>query len=712
MTANMLFCLPFQGLDSDDEGEGMDTVQTQAVESSPAVQRKKALQQRRSASHSAKKQRRTDSPVSDSTDDDNMLEDDDEEEAPPRITLDDDSPAEEEEDESITERSYSRTPVLRSPSTEAPSNQQADDVSDGSSRRRKRSVVVPTPRVTSKRRLPSADFVQPNQRAPRPQHVSTPPESTQQKPLPARLGLQPKKIAVMQASFFSKPRKDEAIVEDMRPQPRRELRQAIAPQTKQYETQYNQQIAEHPTVPDEQYLPQYKPLREWKPVPLDQSLVHGQEGKNVDFGLAMGRSFRATFGPQGQLVTIGGLQPLGKSSPSPHPSKINISVPRTLEGPLSAERDAAAKALRIQHNFTDLVQEEAGLPYAATLSHLRFQHFADGFHTRDSSEEALLWRLGKALFDEISLGLPGDVTPEVETRVAQLRRRDAFSAWLREAVAASVEQDLKRSPATSTSARGFGTIFSLLTGHQIERACQAALSDGNTRLATVMAQAGGDDEFRADIKTQVSKWREARAEPFIDKDLRKVYEILSGNVNISHGINGSGTTDTSEEIKISQGLDWKRAFAIRFWYADYQSGISQAVAQYDADLKADEELAGPVPAHKLADSQASSWQLADDGSVKDVLYEFIKLYSDYSKPLEDALASRAASSSPFTYRRAWHLYQVISKSLQIRNFEDVDADGFSLLAQQLTLDYAAELERLELWEWSAFILLHLLDSGV
>jgi nuclear pore complex protein Nup98-Nup96 len=45
--------------------------------------------------------------------------------------------------------------------------------------------------------------------------------------------------------------------------------------------------------------------RKYARVALDKSTVNGNEGSRVDAGLAMGRSFRCSWGPNGELVHFG-----------------------------------------------------------------------------------------------------------------------------------------------------------------------------------------------------------------------------------------------------------------------------------------------------------------------------------------------------------------------------------------------------------------------
>ena len=136
----------------------------------------------------------------------------DEQQAPPKATLED-AMAETEPDDQHTSRSFSRTPTARSPETNGSDSQQsgAGAHSDDERSRRKRSVVVPTPRFAPSSRL-RALASPAKSRADALGHLSSPGQSSRPdhgdhtyRPMAWRLGLEPKKLAVMQASLFSKP---------------------------------------------------------------------------------------------------------------------------------------------------------------------------------------------------------------------------------------------------------------------------------------------------------------------------------------------------------------------------------------------------------------------------------------------------------------------------------------------------------------------------
>lgn len=401
------------------------------------------------------------------------------------------------------------------------------------------------------------------------------------------------------------------------------------------------------------------------------------------------------------------------------PSRYFQALVRTLTSYRSTPRikndhvKAATQLLELQLEHSDISSEAdpSVLPLASTLNTLRFHHFLSKVRSAGPSEHANLWRLGCALFDEIDLRLPDTFSSETQQRVSLIRRRDAFSAWLKTAVAPAVEDELRELASSgSASAPVPATIFALLSGHQVERACQSAISNGDVRLATLLAQTGGDDEFRAHVDLQIQKWREYRVDPHIAKDYRKIYELLSGNVGTSKGIQGSSSTDSSEDITISEGLDWKRAMALRFWYARSDTTISNAVTAYDQDVGEDARLSKPLPEHALV-SEGKEWQLPQSSATQDALYELIQLYTDRSRSLEAALSPRCFSASPVDFLQPWHLYELLARAMRVRDFEDADpTTGYSAKAELLAESYADQLERAGLWTWSAFVYLHLEGS--
>ena len=312
-----------------------------------------------------------------------------------------------------------------------------------------------------------------------------------------------------------------------------------------------------------------------------------------------------------------------------------------------------------------------------------------------------------------------DLASGVVHRLTEVRRRKRLEKWLEDVVRGDVEEQLREIAAGGVTDAGAKRIFALLSGHQIERACEAAMDSKDFRLATLLSQAGGDDSFRADIVLQLAKWKEYRVDSHISKGYRRIYEILSGNVGISAGNSEGDKIDQSPTIHMSEGLDWKRAFGLQLWYGKFQATVSTSLAKYEESTTADLKVASPLPLYLEKPSTASTvspkWKAAPT-PPSDPLFEMIKLYTDPSHSLESVLLPRNFTSSPLDYRLPWHLYIIFSRVLRKRDFGDRielgdeamgEPEGNSVRADMVTEGYASQLEGEGLWSWAIFILLHL-----
>lgn len=406
--------------------------------------------------------------------------------------------------------------------------------------------------------------------------------------------------------------------------------------------------------------------------------------------------------------------------------------------------------LKLQLSHTPIYPATSTSPAPVAVPHpdLRFHHFVASLSASDRSTEANLWRLGHALFDEIQdLELPANgedqADPTQHRYIEDVRRRDLLEQWLADVVRSQVEEELRNivDDSSSTSKRssvGAQRIFTLLSGHQIERACDAALEAGDLRLATLLAQAGGDDAFREDLYLQLSKWREYRVDAHISPAVRRVYEVLCGNVGTSEGRQAGDRADDVKELHVAQGLDWKRAFGLHLWYGTWRAPLATAVARYESAFAAESQVAQPLPEYLVSppmtkDESRSTWRNLDSDPTSaptDPLYQLIKLFTSPTHPLEQALLPRNFGSSPLDYRLPWHLYILFSRVLRRRDFEDrleVDhededlvhgqrdermngaatVEGISVTADRVTESFASQLELNGLWEWASFVLLHL-----
>ncbi|WVQ78080.1 hypothetical protein IAT38_000161 [Cryptococcus sp. DSM 104549] len=447
-------------------------------------------------------------------------------------------------------------------------------------------------------------------------------------------------------------------------------------------------------------LPQLRQPRKYAKVALEGSVVKGGEGVGVDAGLALGRSFRCSWGPNGELVHFGKIGAPSDSFTPQAKAAVFVEKVEILADETKVETSHSHRLLSL-HLENTFVDTSNGVPSATINSDIRFHNFAACFDAGDRSHEASVFRLGVALFDEIDTGLPFDSPKELAQRILSIRRRLALSQWLEEAVAASVDSDL--------IARGEdkpGKVFALLSGHQVERAVETALAGGDMRLATLVSQAGGPHRFKDELFKQLEDWVLYKANPLIAAGYRRLYALLAGITDVVAGDVSRGP-DGCPDVLIAEGLDWKRALGLYLWYGNaFDNPISVVVEAYTEALHSAHPPARPLPAYleKPADS-LRKWNAPTEPT--DVLYNLLRLYSDDTVSLDEALRSRDTSASPYDVRLAWHLYVLLAQVLKKRDFGDREETGYSACADQLTEGYAAQLEGLGEWKWAAFVMLHL-----
>ena len=549
------------------------------------------------------------------------------------------------------------------------------------------------------------------------------------------------------------------------------------------------------TTPPPAQEQQQRPLRPFTLVPLADSCANNHEGSLVDASLALGRSYRVAFGPRGEVVSLRGAyhnNNKSESSSSVQAAKLHVDwIQLVVTGGGDDERAKrdAVRLLRLQLAKTDIYEpghpSAGAAPQAVPSGSLRFHDFANLFQSEQGAgsldsaaaaaaakndQEARLFRLGACLFDEIAdLALDQVVDPASHPYVEAIRRRRLISAWFEDAASSAVEADLTPLPEASPAspAASAKRIFALLSGHQISAACETAIESSNLRLATILAQLGPDalatdDTVRADVALQLEKWREYHVDTFVDDAYRKILELVSGNLGVSPGredLDPKG--DGVDELHVLEGLEWKRALAAGVWYAvpratgaavaGADAGLAEVVERYERAYRADPRVAAPTPDYLLSSSSEGNvsrpWPPPPSSSSSDApldpAFHLLKLFTSPTHPLEAALEPRNFGPSPLDYRLPWHLYMLISRVLQRRDWEDrmelpdegrggdstsededeamaggggrveggdgsvLTLEGNSVTADRVTEAYAMQLEAQGEWHWAAFVLLHI-----
>ncbi|KAH9941590.1 nuclear protein 96-domain-containing protein [Epithele typhae] len=520
-------------------------------------------------------------------------------------------------------------------------------------------------------------------------------------PWARQLGVDPQKMHVMQAALFRMPEEERALkaMNEAQPSKKRLLLPSRARKHSRdsegdglrADSRQRASFA-HDIDPEP-----YRPSRKYVRVESSASAFGGLENAAVDQGLYLGRSFRVGWGPGGTLVHLGDLC-----------------------GPAGTSYTQAARLLTHHLAHTVIEDDADGVPFANPLPALSFASFVSQFPATDHSFEPTLFRLGHALFDSIDFRLNSIPDASVRQRIAEIRRKTELSKWLKMAVSSATDADLRG----QLDAKWSTTVFTLLTGYQVGRACDATMDSGNVKLASLIAQCPGDAAFRGDLEEQLELWRTQKIDAHIDAGTRRIYALLAGIVNTLEGSHGSGL-EQCPDVDLAAGLDWKRAFGLQLWFGmPMDASIAEVFREYDA-LWADDRasVAAPVPWYKerpAAEQSETAWTLPASAQPPDALYALIKLFADSECSLSSILSPFSFGVSPADYRLPWHLYIILSRCLRVRDLADreasgaaegdEDVEGHSPSADLLANSYASQLEQLGMVQEAAFVLLHLESS--
>ena len=395
-----------------------------------------------------------------------------------------------------------------------------------------------------------------------------------------------------------------------------------------------------------------------------------------------------------------------------------------------AESEWTSKLLSHHLTNTYIEPDDDGVPFANPSLALSFSSFSSLYSLNDKTFEASLFRLGNALFDDLDLRLADTIEDDIRDRIHTLRRRDELSRWLQNVVSPTVEAELREGISSDSSAE----VFTWLTGSEVDNAVAAAISAGNVKLATLLAQVGGDDDFRVDILSQLKLWKEQRVDAHISEPTRKVYALLAGIIDVLEGSGpgpGGARIESCADVHISADLDWKRAFGLHLWFSQpVDSSIADVFSSYEAAwTEGGYSVAPPLPWYSENPTSAEpkkKWNLPSTADHHpDALYSMIRLFADPSSSLSTILTPLSFNASPVDYRLCWHLYVIMSRCLRVRDFsdrgdtglqfdpeenEDHRVEGHSPSADLLTNSYSLQLEQLGMIQEAVFVLLHIEGS--
>lgn len=439
---------------------------------------------------------------------------------------------------------------------------------------------------------------------------------------------------------------------------------------------------------------------------------------DVDAGMFMARSFRCSWGPNGELVNIGKVVSASRSSDSStqcvcieFPLKVGEEKKQLVKEGLDLHFACATKWStnnlhgQGQPKSQDFFEgedasarstrpPEYALPSDDNIVRClhKYVAFAESMAKRNPrsaghKSAALLWKLIQAMWgqeygatdseEDLSRVYPlaaRDDTTEAEnfeTFQSVDLRREAISKWFEETVVAAY-------PASEDGAAGpsqYG-VLRLICQHRVVEAAEMAMACGDFRLSTLISQAltyEGSD-FRNLLVNQLSEWEENKTIGFMEPELVLVYSLLAGSVEVL----------TAQQVG---SMPWLACLALFFWY----------VRGPATSLKSALRIYVEAVARDMATGPASRFAEAKD----DLLLEVMKLYVGDAVSLCNVLSPSGFMSARLChldYETSWHLHSVLR------------AIGYKLdrkWESHIHQNFIRQLEGMGLWEEALYVSLNI-----
>ena len=317
----------------------------------------------------------------------------------------------------------------------------------------------------------------------------------------------------------------------------------------------------------------------------------------------------------------------------------------------------------------------------------------------DTEYEKSVWELASILFDDQDPEAYGIPAVQRATYDHRIRKDRLITFW---------EQlcDRPARQAASAATNAEERAIAHLSAHKVVEACDALIQGRDFRLATMVAQIGGDEIMREDMATQIDEWRNLNVLSEMTEPIRTLYSLLAGNTCVCEGKKGP-LEDRAKTFIISElfDLDWKRAFGLRLYYAILaEEPIEAAVVKFFNDLQSDEPKK-PIPWF-LESGTRTPWDDGKPSQREDILWGLLKLYSATKSviptpSIAETFAPHNTTGNPLDTRLSFQLYHALTL-----RFPAVP-DSAPFQADALAWTFATQLDAAGEWLWALYALLHL-----
>ena len=354
------------------------------------------------------------------------------------------------------------------------------------------------------------------------------------------------------------------------------------------------------------------------------------------------------------------------------------------------------ESLSLQKSHTRIVIDH-GVPLAIPQQ-IPLKELASSIKS-GPSEEKSVWSLASILFDELNPSAFGSIPIQDQPSYEHRVRKDKLSEFWSSICFKDAQKAVTNASSAEERAIGY------LSANALVKACQTLIEAKDFRLATLIAQLPADHIMAEDMASQINEWRELCVLSEMTEPIRALYGICAGDVCICEGKKGP-IEDQAKTFVLSQrfGLDWRRAFGLRLWYAiEAGQPIEEAVKLFHEDMRSDEPIK-PIPQFMDNGSKDLPWPDYNPNSRQDILWSLLKLFaaSKSAVPtdsLPDILLPHNIAGNPTDFRLSFQLYQALAHLFP--------ASTDITKANQLAWEFATQLEAQGEWLWAIFILLHI-----
>ena len=296
--------------------------------------------------------------------------------------------------------------------------------------------------------------------------------------------------------------------------------------------------------------------------------------------------------------------------------------------------------------------------------------------------EVSAWDLVKTLWGDMP-----DAAP-LGSAADRHRRRAGVSAWLRKQTGRVNSENSNNFTAEKTAA---GAIVGAVT---------SAAGNGDPRLATLIAQSNTGGSSADLASAQLNIWRNSAVGTYVPEETSLLFEVLAGEV-----------APFRHDLPVD---DWKVNFGLHVWYgASPCTTVGKVMDGYLSCVEGETALYPSTPGSGRPDIDSDAHRL------RDVCFNLLVLAGIPADSLSYDSTTHALRQMfhPLTYctddlsnySLAWHLFQTLMAVGAVP-----ETAATAALHDRLTVDFATQLDSCSgpnlVQQWTAFVLMHLSDG--